>query len=66
MCQQRQTFRDEHAMDSPVVSFGWALYRQLLTSKDFVKYPAGAFLSPLSVYLALVLVLQGAGVFEMN
>lgn len=53
-------------MDSPVVSFGWALYRQLLTSKDFVNYPAGAFLSPLSVYLALVLVLQGAGEFELN
>jgi hypothetical protein len=53
-------------MDSPVVSFGWDLYKQLLTSKELVNYAAGAFISPLSVYLALVLILQGAGGFELS
>jgi hypothetical protein len=53
-------------MDSPIVSFGWELYKQLIVSKDLTNYAAGAFFSPLSVYLALVLVLQGAGAFEFN
>jgi hypothetical protein len=53
-------------MDSPIVSFGWELYKQLIASKDLTNYAAGAFFSPLSVYLALVLVLQGAGKFELR
>jgi hypothetical protein len=53
-------------MDSSVVSFGWALYRQLITSKELTSYSAGTFFSPLSVCLALVLVLQGAGAFELR
>jgi hypothetical protein len=62
----KRTFRDQHAMDNPAASFSWELYKQLLASKELTNYAAGAFFSPLSVYLALVLVLQGAGAFEFN
>lgn len=51
-------------MDSQIVSFGWALYKQLIESQELANYAAGAFFSPLSVYVALVLILQGAGKFQ--
>ncbi|KAF8066243.1 Serpine2 [Scenedesmus sp. PABB004] len=48
-------------MSDAAVAFGAALYRELLKSGALAGLPAGAFVSPLSVWLALVIVLNGAG-----
>lgn len=47
-------------MANPIVLFSWQIYSQLL-KLGLLTGAAGSFVSPLSLYLALALVLNGAG-----
>lgn len=47
-------------MASPAALFSWQVYNQVI-KLGLASSAAGSFISPLSLYIALVLVLNGAG-----